>query len=291
MKIGISFSPAGKAYGRYGKDKFSKVRQHGYSAVDYNIANTDIDLYNLNENDLRLAIHAEKTSAQASGVEIFQVHGPWRWPPRDGSEQERSERLEKMKKAVVITALLGCENLVVHPIMPFGIEDLESKKERETRDLNVVFFKELVAWAKQHGVTVCLENMPMRNFSIGSPEKILSFVKEINDDNFKICLDTGHVAIFPELTVGNEVRRLGSYIKTLHIHDNMGDRDSHLYPGKGIINWNDFIAALGEIGYNGVLSLETLPSSALEDDAFERESRALCKTFAELVSSGQTNKV
>ncbi len=285
MKVGISFRPNGNTYGRYGKEKFSKIKQHGYNAVDYDIADTNIDLYNLNEKELKLKINEEKSFANLAGIEIFQVHGPWRWPPQDSSEQERSERLDKMKKAVVITAMLGCDNLVIHPIMPYGIEDLKLKKERETWDLNFTFFQELVAYAKEHGVTICLENMPMRNFSLAKPDKVLEFVKEINNDHFKICLDTGHVAIFPELSVANEVRRLGSYIKTFHIHDNMGDKDSHLYPTKGIINWIDFIDAIIEIGYEGVLSLETSPSSDLEDDIFEKESIASCKTFRELLSS------
>ncbi len=282
MKIGIRVCPNGNAYGRYGKDKFLKVKQHGYNAVDYNIADTNIDLYHLNENDLELSIQTEKASAQFAGIEISQVHGPWCWPLRDGSEQGRCERLEKMKKAVVITALLGCENLVIHPIMPWGIEDLKINKERETWDLNIAFFQELVTFAKQHGVIICLENMPMLHFSLATPEQILRFVKTINDDHFKICLDTGHVAVFPELTVGDEVRRLGSYMKVLHIHDNMGDRDSHLYPTDGIINWIDFIDALDEIGYDGVLSLETAPSGELEDDMFKKESIFLCKQCTNL---------
>ena len=57
--------------------------------------------------------------------------------------------------------------------------------------------------------------------SIATPEKILEFVKEINDDHFKICLDTGHVSVFSELSIGNEIRKLGDYIRVLHIHDNM----------------------------------------------------------------------
>ena len=283
MKIGISFSPYGRAYGRYGKEKFLKVKQHGYDAVDYNIANTDSELYSVNEDQLKRIINAEKCAAHSAGIQIFQVHGPWRWPPQDSTVKEREERLDKMKKSVVITSLLGCDNLVIHPIMPYGIEDLKYGKQQEAWDLNVEFFKSLIAFAKQYSVTVCLENMPMPYFSIATPEKILEFVKEINDDYFKICLDTGHVSIFPELSIGNEIRKLGNYIKVLHIHDNMGDRDSHLYPTKGIIDWHNFVNALDEIGYDGVLSLETLPSGNLEDDAFEQESIYLCKMFKELV--------
>lgn len=289
MKIGISFSPNGRTYGRYGKEAFLKIKQHGYNAVDYSLADTNVDLYYLSEPELKQRMHAEKQAAQLADIVISQVHGPWRWPPQDGSEQERSERLEKMKKAVVLTALLGCENLVIHPIMPYGIEDLKCHKERETWDLNRAFFQELVAFAKQHDVIICLENMPMRDFSLATPDAILTFVKEFNDDHFKICFDTGHVAIFPELTVGEEVRRLNSYIKVFHIHDNRGERDEHLYPTHGIINWADFMDAIREIRYNGVLSLETLPSTTLEDDAFEKESIALCEKCKALFFNERKN--
>ena len=55
---------------------------------------------------------------------ISQVHGPWRYPPKDDTAKDRRERLEKMKKAVIISALLDCKYLVIHPIMPVGIRDI-----------------------------------------------------------------------------------------------------------------------------------------------------------------------
>ncbi len=289
MKIAISFNPYDRGYGRYGNDKFSIIKRQGYDAVDYSIANTDTELYRLPENEMEQKLCEEKMLAQSVGIEFPQMHGPWRWPPQDSSEQERAERLDKMKKAVVITALLGCRNLVVHPIMPYGIEDIKLQKEKETHDLNLAFFKELVAFAKQYDVIICLENMPMRNFSIAKPDEILEFVKEINDEHFKICLDTGHVAVFSELSVGDEIRRLGDYIKVFHIHDNKGDLDSHLYPTKGVIDWCDFADAIRDIGYNGVLSLETAPSSDYDDAEFEREGAELYKLFNGLIEKTNTD--
>ncbi len=290
-KIGIIVSPYGRAYGRYGKEKFLKVKQHGYNAVDYDLIDTNSELYSVNEEELKQIINAEKNAAQSAGIQISQIHGPWRWPPQDESPQEREERMDKMKRSVVITSLLGCDNLVIHPIMPCGIEDLKYGKQQETWDLNVEFFKSLLAFAKQYGITICLENMPMPYFSIATPEKTLEFVKEINDDYFKICLDTGHVSIFPELSVGNEIRKLGNYIMVLHIHDNMGERDSHLYPTKGIIDWTEFVNALEEIGYDGVLSLETTPSEKFENDIFEKECMDLYKMFKELLLANQKNDI
>jgi len=136
---------------------------------------------------------------------------------------------------------------------------------------------------KEYGVVICLENMPMREFSLATPDKILDIVNEINDDNFKICLDTGHVAAFKELSVGDEVRKLGNKIETFHIHDNFPDNDLHLMPYFGVIDWKDFIESLKEINYKGVFSLETLPSRKLSTPIFEELSIALAKLARELI--------
>jgi sugar phosphate isomerase/epimerase len=283
MKIGISFSLVGKTYQRFGNNKYAVLRRHGYSAIDYNFSNTDIPWYHFDEATLKSKAEEERSSAQAAGIFISQVHGPWCWPPPETSGEGLVKRMEQMKKAAVITSLLGCKHLVIHPIMPYGVKDLELEKAQETWDLNLAFFKELVAFAKQYNVIICLENMPMKKFSIAKPEHILKFVKKINDESLQICLDTGHVSVFPDLSIGEEIRRLGDYIKVFHIHDNAGDRDSHLYPTKGIINWSDFANAVREIGFNGVLSLETAPSSDLDDDQFEQESIKLYHLLYEQV--------
>lgn len=287
MKIGIDASPHEHAYGRYGKDKFVKLKQHGYDAVDYGIAYTETELYSAPESELKVILEAERLAAERAGILISQTHGPWRWPPQDGTEQDRAERLEKMKRAVVINAFLGCKYMVVHPIMPFGIEDLKIGRQQETRALNLAFFRDLVSFAKEYGVTVCLENMPMRHFSIATPEQILEFVREVGGEHFEVCLDTGHVAVFPDLSLGEEVRRLGDHLKVLHLHDNMGNKDAHLYPTRGIIDWREFLKALEDIGFDGVLSLEVGIPEDLDDDAFDRESMALCKMFKALVSDTQ----
>lgn len=272
LKIGISFSLYGHTYGRYGEEKYVKLKEQGYDAVDYNFANTDTAVYAMDAHALRAAMEAERCAAAMAGVAISQIHGPWRWPPRDGTAEERAERMEKMKRAVDIAALLGCEHVVVHPIMPYGEEDLKVDKAQETWEQNVAFFTALADYAASHAVTVCVENMPMRHFSLATPQRLLEFVKAVNHDGLKICLDTGHVAVFPDLAVGDEVRRLGGYIRVLHIHDNGGESDAHAYPSEGIIDWADFFTALEEVGYDGVLSLETAPSGGYDDEAFAQES-------------------
>ena len=160
---------------------------------------------------------------------------------------------------------------------PIYANDIKIGKADETFEINVSFMRELLKTAKAEGVTICYENMPFKNFSIASPADILRVVKEINDDNFKICLDTGHVNFFPEWTPARVMREMGEHVKILHVHDNRGNDDSHNMPYRGIIDWEDFGRALKEINFDGAISLESAPSwkipSPLYEDMFVIYSR------------------
>lgn len=284
MKIGIYFNPFDKGLARF-DDKFSKISKCGFSAVDYNMADTNTELYTLDYEKLKSKMFLEREDAKQHGIEISQVHGPWRWQPQDATYEQRAERMEKMKKSILLTEELGCKNWVIHPIMPYGVNDANTDNAQKTWDLNYEFMTHLLEFAKKHNVTICLENMPMLGFSMARPSQILKFVKEINDNNFKICLDTGHVAVFQDLSLGDVVRELGKEIKVLHIHDNMGDVDTHLKPTYGCINWKDFATALKEIDFDDVFSLETLLDESLDDISFEKECVDLCNIAKSILNN------
>lgn len=276
MKIGISANMLKGGYDRYGDNMYEKLKEHGFSCIDYGMADTTEAYYSFDENEFKDYFIKQKKLAIKAGIEFSQIHGPWRWPPKDDSFEDREERLEKMKKSIKATSLLECKYLVIHPIMPYGIEEAGTKQAFETWKLNIIFMEKLLKEAKKYGVIICLENMPMPEFSLATPSCILKMVNEINDDNFQICLDTGHVSVFNDLSLSYTIRELGDKIKVLHIHDNNGVYDEHLSPHKGIIDWKEFSKALEDIGYNGVISLETLPDINLNDNDFDAECVKLC---------------
>lgn len=274
MKIGITGCT------RYGDEQYKKLKEYGFDCVDFGMADTDSEYYTLPEAEADALLLRHKALAKEAGIEISQVHGPWRYPPMDSTPEEREERFEKMSRSIRATALLGCKNWVIHPIMPFGTHDTEIGKEKETWELNVEFFRRLIPVAKEYGVTICFENMPMLAFSMAKPEDILRFVEEMNDENFEVCLDTGHVTVFRELSLGDETRRLGKHVKCLHVHDNRANLDMHLMPYLGKAGWEDFVAALKEIGYDGVFSLETAPPNLFPEPIYDKLSSAyadLCR--------------
>ena len=285
MKIGFAINPLLAAENRWGDKRYECLSRLGFDAIDFQMADTDLPIYAMSDQELSELTAREKQLASDAGVTIFQAHGPWRWPPRDLTDEDRAERMEKMKHSIYISHLLGCKNWIVHPIMPFGIEDLDTENAPKTWEMNVAFMSELLETAKKYDVTICLENMPMVNFSIATPERILEFAELMNDEHFKVCLDTGHVAVFKELSLGDEVRRLGKHIVTFHIHDNDGRRDLHQFPGFGRIDWSDFGRALRDIGYDGSFSLETAPPTALSTRVYEKYLTALIATAEDIINS------
>lgn len=110
---------------------------------------------------------------------------------------------------------------------------------------------------RENGVIVCFENMPFTKLSLATVQATLDFVKAINSDYFKMCLDTGHCTMF-HTAPGDAARLIGTeYLYAIHIHDSDGIKDRHQMPFSGVIDWNHFGNSLHEIGFGGVISLET----------------------------------
>ena len=277
MKLGLSTDIYAGGYARYGEGCFAAMREDGYEAIDYNMADTDGYLYTLSDAERERVLARDKRAAAEAGVEIRQVHGPWRWPARDREESDRAERMEKMKLCIRMTALLGCRYFVVHPIMPFGTEELGTPDEEKTWEMNLAFMRELLETAKAEDVVICLENMPMPRFSIGSVDRIIRLVDRIDDDHFRICLDTGHVSVYDSAPVGPAVRLAGKRIRAFHVHDNTGWSDMHLMPYYGVIDWADFAQSLRDIGYDETVCMESTVSGKLSEELFREASRLNAK--------------
>ncbi len=272
MRIGIESAAYVKQYGL--EEGLARMKRHGYDSLDdAELAETEAELFRCPEDEFERRLIHTAQAAKDSGIEIFQTHGPWRWPPRDGTPEDRAERFEKMEKSLRGTRLLGAKYMVIHPIMPFGTE--EQPDEDLFWSLNFDFFRRLTRAAEREGVIICFENMPMPLFPLARPLEILDFVRKIDSPAMRVCLDTGHCAVCG-VSPAEAVRLLGrEYLRVLHVHDNDGRADLHLLPGAGVIDWPDFAASLQEIGYDGVLSLETNVGHRLTEclSPAERERR------------------
>ena len=275
MKIGSTE----RLFACFGDERYKKMKEYGIDYADISIGGT---LGGKTEEEYEAVILAEKALADEAGVTIHQVHGHWRYPPHDETEELREPRAEWMRRSIRLTSKIGCKNWVIHMLMPYGPNDAGFNDE-EFLKINLDFFRKLLPYAKENGVTICLENMPMPKLTYSTTAKTLEIIHMIDDENFKLCLDTGHEAIFGN--VGDAVRLAGKDLRVFHIHDNSGKRDDHWFPGMGVIDWKDFMAAIKEIQYDGVMSLEVAENKALfpsaSDDA---RIKVLTTLFGDIVN-------
>lgn len=253
MKLGATVD----LFSCFGDEKFKKMKEYGFDYADYDL---DGVLGDKTEEEYEAMVLSDKALADEAGVTIHQIHGHWVYPPHDETEELRRERAEFMKRSIRLAGKIGCKNWVIHMLMPFGANDCGIDDEAFLK-INLDFFRELLPYAKENGVTICLENMPMEQLTYSTTAKTLEIIRMINDESFKLCFDTGHEAIFGG--VGDAVRLAGKNLRVLHVHDNDGKSDRHMFPGMGVIDWGDFMAAIREIEFDGVLSIEAVGNQHL----------------------------
>ena len=280
MKTGISvnfaFTPEAA------RESFAHLRSLGYDCADLQtFVNTETEWFSTpNSVRLRRWVRIGKI-ARDYGISLSQTHGPWRYPPRDFTEEDREERFGKMCAALEGTAAVGAPCMVIHNIMPWG--GSQNPEPERFMDMNRMFFSRLLEKAKSCGVVIALENMPFEKLTLSTPEQVFNFVKEFESPFFRVCLDTGHAAVL-RLSPADSVRLIGlDYLACLHVHDNDGVHDLHWTPYQGVIDWADFSRALYEIGYKGTLSLETNVSRKLPQSVRPDWEKALAATARALI--------
>ena len=120
-------------------------------------------------------------------------------------------------------------------------------------DACVSVLRELTGFLQGSDLNICLENL----FSHATTcADLLRLIRAAGADHLAICLDTGHLNLADRDQAGF-IRQAGPYLQALHIADNQGQTDQHLMPfGVGTIDWPPVMAALREIGYNGLFNYE-----------------------------------
>lgn len=270
-----------------GEESYRKLHEFGYQCADYQMNYTTSYLFTCSHSDFEKKLRQEKAWADANEIEIHQMHGPWDAADNELEHDLTPERLKTMldarKRSIEACTYLGCKNWVIHPIFPYGREDEKVGKSEEAYRINFEFYSELLETAREFDVTICFENMPFYNFCLNNVDKIKKFICEIDDDHFKACLDTGHVICLNDRTLGDAVRTFGKDLKVLHVHDSRPGQDLHMMPYFGYGDWDEFYNGLSDIGYGGVLNLETAPPGSLSPMIYDEMSKSLVKIAKQII--------
>ena len=247
---------------RIGADRlFELVARIGFDAVDYS-------LYQGSRRpvlDLGVDGTAEeqgakiKRIAEKHGLVIGQTHAPFGFRAGDAPEEEI---LEVYRGAVRATAALGADKMVLHPIK---FDDCANGyRQQECFDLNLRVFDRLRSTLRECGVKAMLENMfltvrvegiPSLVRTIYSTGEELRRAADALGEEFGVCLDSGHALITGE-DLPAMVGAIGDKLGVLHLHDNDGERDDHLPPYLGKLDFDALMHALRTVGYKGNINFE-----------------------------------
>jgi sugar phosphate isomerase/epimerase len=154
--------------------------------------------------------------------------------PLSVTEVERVRRIEAMdelRRVIDVAEDLAYSRLILH--MGGSRETADPRK----RDAAFSSLEHLVLHAKHTGVTICIENTTSE---MGDPTYLRSFVDETRLTGLRFNFDVGHAHLADgpeEERIAKGFEPLKDLIASLHIHDNHGEKDEHLPPYQGSVDW------------------------------------------------------
>jgi sugar phosphate isomerase/epimerase len=202
----------------------------------------------------------------------------------------RETVIAHLKKVIEGAALLEV------PIVGTFIGNDKNKTVPQNLEDYAQVWPPIVKFAKEHGIKIAIENCPMifswdewpgGNNLANTPAIWRRMWEIIPDDNFGLNLDPSHL-IWQMIDYERVIREFADKLFHVHAKDLHVDRDG-LYnhgvlslgmgwqvprlPGRGDVDWGKFFAALSDVGYDYVVSIEH------EDRDYEGDEELVKKGF------------
>jgi sugar phosphate isomerase/epimerase len=203
------------------------------------------------------AVREYASSLSDHGIRVHALHSPTERDLAPGRESgvpisicdpERIRRLDavdEVKRALEVAERIPFRYLVQH--MGHG----RQMADQQRIDAAFSSLERLVIFAKQLGVTIALENTPGE---LGAPASLQRFIAETHLHDVRLCFDIGHAHI--DTGVAPSFEAMHDRIVTTHLHDNHGDKDEHLLPYEGTIDWDAALAGMARASQPLPLVLE-----------------------------------
>ncbi len=217
-----------------------RLVQGGAEAIEIFAARQHLDYANRKQHVQEIA-----DWFRSSAIPLNSLHSPlfadYEWgraggPPVNVASTDRAQRIaamDEIKRALEVAEQIPFRFLIQHIGGPDEYHD-ERKVEAAMTSI-----EHLRAFAKPLGVRILVENIPN---DLTAPDKLVEFIQAAHFDDVGVCFDVGHAHIMGG--VQDAFETLKKHIYSTHIHDNSKDRDSHLWPGQGSIDWKQTMEML-----------------------------------------------
>ena len=222
----------------------AQISENGFSALEIFCSRAHFDYGSKQE------IQALASALEANRITLSSLHAPTSrdlsatresGTPLSICEVERVRRIEAMdelKRAIDVSEELPFSRMVLH--MGGTRETADPRK----RDAAFSSLEHLVLHAHHAGVTLAMENTTSE---MGDPAYLRSFVDETRLTGLRFNFDIGH-AHLADGPAGERLEKsfapLRELTASVHLHDNHAEKDEHLPPYDGTIDWSAAIPLL-----------------------------------------------
>ena len=166
----------------------------------------------------------------------------------------RAMRVDFLCRAIDISADLGADCV---SFWSGTVRD--GAADREAMDRLVDGLVPIIHHAAQRNVVIAFEPEP--GMLIDTMARFADLLNElaarlVDLGPFQLTIDVGHLHCQGEVPIAGQLRRWAERLVNVHIEDMRSGVHEHLMFGEGEIDFPPVIAALNEIGYDGVLGVE-----------------------------------
>jgi sugar phosphate isomerase/epimerase len=150
----------------------------------------------------------------------------------------RIEAMDELKRVIDVAEDLPYSRLILHMGGP--------REAADPRKCDAAFssLEHLVLHARHAGVTIAVENTTSE---MGDPAYLRAFVDETRLTGLRFNFDIGHANLADGPAKGRVEKGfapLRELVVSSHIHDNHGEKDEHLPPYEGAIDWEAAVKTL-----------------------------------------------
>ncbi|MGB6132331.1 MAG: sugar phosphate isomerase/epimerase family protein [Acidobacteriaceae bacterium] len=216
---------------------------------------------------------------RSSTLEPFSMHAPMFADTEMGrggapsvnvihpEKTRRIDAMDEIKRALEAAEQIPFRFLILH------LGDRDDTWSLRSLEHSITALEHLHAFANPLGVKLLVENL---EGDVARPAHLVEILSSGHLTDIGVCLDVGHAHLGEGIPAAFAVLR--DRIRSSHLHDNNGDKDTHLWPGDGSIDWQQTLgdlksapqtpAGVLEIHYNLSESADTIAEKAKK--AFEK---------------------
>src|SRR5579872_7241887 len=114
--------------------------------------------------------------------------------------------------------------------------------------------RELGGYAATLGLEIAIELEPFHLSIVNNVDSMARFLDDVNHPVVKANLDVSHLAL--SHTHADEIARLKGRIAHAHFSDCDGKKHGDLPPGRGVVDFPPYLAAMKAAGFEGTVSVE-----------------------------------